>query len=194
MSSITFSIVHLYLLKEMSTYLVIIQIEQVHFLFSIYSLQQQKTTKHLQLLLRGSVFRVNIYYILRQEPLQKTLCESVLFIFSPYCTRCSLMKIKLSCLVYLVQTTSTHFIYGFKASDIWSKTTHKQNEYKCIYFILCQVGLYVFLKYSPGMRNVFRNLERQFIKCSSIVIIVITVIIIIIIIIITNNNNNIVCI
>ena len=34
MSSITFSIVHLYLLKEMSTYLVIIQIEQVLFFFS----------------------------------------------------------------------------------------------------------------------------------------------------------------
>ena len=39
-----------------------------------------------KLLLRGSVFRVNIYFILRQEPLQKTLCESILFIFSPYCT------------------------------------------------------------------------------------------------------------
>ena len=52
-----------------------------------------------KLLLRGSVFRVNIYCILRQEPLQKTLCEAILFIFSPYCTRCSLMRIKLSCLV-----------------------------------------------------------------------------------------------
>ena len=41
MSSITFSIIHLYLLKEMSTYLVIIQIEQVHFLFSIYSLPKK---------------------------------------------------------------------------------------------------------------------------------------------------------
>ena len=39
------------------------------------------------------------YCILRQEPLQKTLCESILFIFSPYCTRCSLRRIKLSCLV-----------------------------------------------------------------------------------------------
>ena len=28
---------------------------------------------------------VNSYCILRQEPLQKTLCESILFIFSPYC-------------------------------------------------------------------------------------------------------------
>ena len=43
MSSITFSIVHLYLLKEMSTYLVIIQIEQVHFLFFIYSLPKTKS-------------------------------------------------------------------------------------------------------------------------------------------------------
>ena len=47
-----------------------------------------------KLLLRGSVFRVNIYCILRQEPLQKTLCESILFTFSP-----CLMRIKLSCLV-----------------------------------------------------------------------------------------------
>ena len=56
MSSITFSIIHLYLLKEMSTYLVIIQIEQVHFLFAIYSLPKKI---HI-LLLRGSVIRVNI--------------------------------------------------------------------------------------------------------------------------------------
>ena len=48
--------------------------------------------KLCKLFLRGSVFRVNIYCILRQEPLQKTLCESILFIFSPYCTRCSLMR------------------------------------------------------------------------------------------------------
>ena len=104
MSSITFSIVHLYLLKKMSTYLVIIQIELVHFLFSIYSLPQKinfcvNCVNIYKLLLRGFVFRVNIYCILRQEPLQKTLCESILFIFSPYSTRCSLMKIKLSCLV-----------------------------------------------------------------------------------------------
>ena len=96
------SFVHL---KEMSTYLVIIQIEQVHFLFSIYSVPKEKITfcvncvNIYKLLLRGSVFRVNIYCILHQEPLQKTLCESILFIFSPYCTRCSLMRIKLSCLV-----------------------------------------------------------------------------------------------
>ena len=103
MSSITFSIVHLYLLKEMSTYLVTIQIEQVHFLFSIYSLPQKKSLlcklcKYLLIV----IFRVNIYCILRQEPLQKTLCESILFIVSPYCTRCSLMRINclvLSCLV-----------------------------------------------------------------------------------------------
>ena len=108
MSSITFSSVHLYLLKEMSSYLFIIQIEQVHFLFSIYSLQQKNhicvnCVNIFKLLLRGSVFRVNIYCILRQEPLQKTLCESILFIFSPYCTRCSLMRIKLSCLVLVTQ-------------------------------------------------------------------------------------------
>ena len=76
---ITFSIVHLYLLKEMSTYLVIIQIEQVHFLFSIYSLYKKNhfcvnCVNIYKLLLRGSIFRVNIYCILRQEPLQKTLC------------------------------------------------------------------------------------------------------------------------
>ena len=39
------------------------------------------------------------YCILCQEPLQETLCESILFIFSPYCTQCSLIRIKLSCLV-----------------------------------------------------------------------------------------------
>ena len=104
MSSITFSIVHLYLLKEMSTLLLIIQIELMHFLFSIYSLPKKNhfcvnCVNIYKLLLRGSVFRVNIYCILRQEPLQKTLCESILFIFSPYCTQCSLMRIKLSCLV-----------------------------------------------------------------------------------------------
>ena len=43
MSSFTFSILHLYLLKEMSTYLVIIQIKQVHFLFSIYFLPKNIT-------------------------------------------------------------------------------------------------------------------------------------------------------
>ena len=43
MSSITFSIVHLYLLKEMSTLLLIIQIELMHFLFSIYSLPKKIT-------------------------------------------------------------------------------------------------------------------------------------------------------
>ena len=50
MSSITFSIVHLYLLKEMSTYLVVIHIEQVHFLFSIYSLLC-KLCKYLQIVI-----------------------------------------------------------------------------------------------------------------------------------------------
>ena len=58
---------HVYLLKEMSTYLLIIQIEQVHFLFSIYSLHKKKNqfgvncVNIYKLLLRGSVFRVNIY-------------------------------------------------------------------------------------------------------------------------------------
>ena len=49
---------HLYLLKEMSTYLVIIQIEQVHFLFSIYSLPKKfkksilcKLCKYLQIVI-----------------------------------------------------------------------------------------------------------------------------------------------
>ena len=55
-----------------------------------------------KLYLRGSVFRVNIYYTLCHEPLQKTLCESMLFIFSPYCTLCSLMRTKLSCLVLTI--------------------------------------------------------------------------------------------
>ena len=78
----------------------IIQIEQVHFLFSIYSLPKKnpilcKLCKYLQIV----IFRVNIYCIVCQEPLQKTLCESILFIFSPYCTWCSFMGIKLSCLV-----------------------------------------------------------------------------------------------
>ena len=39
----SFSIVHLYLLKEMSTYLVLLQIEHVHFLFSIYFLPKKIT-------------------------------------------------------------------------------------------------------------------------------------------------------
>ena len=124
LSSITFSIVHLYLLKEMSTYLVIIQIEQVHFLFSIYSLPKiiihfcVNCVNIYKLLLRGSVFRVNIYCILRQEPLQKTLCESILFIFSPYCTRCSLMRIKLSCPVLRAreETRCRHKGYSFLLS------------------------------------------------------------------------------
>ena len=137
MSSITFSIVHLYLLTEMSTYLVIIQftIEQVHFLFSIYSLPKKihlcvNCVNIYKLLLRGSVFRVNIYCILRQEPLQKTLCESILFIFSPYCTRCSLVRIKclvLSCLVVishycLLQIFIDRFRYNAnRASQVQSK-------------------------------------------------------------------------
>ena len=66
--------------------------------FSIYSLQKNPNNNTFcvncvniyKLLLRGSVFRVNIYCILRQEPLQKT--------------RCSLMRVKLSCLVL-----STHW-------------------------------------------------------------------------------------
>ena len=53
MSSITFSIVHLYLLNEMSTYLVIIQIEHVHFLFSILPHKKKsllcKLCKYLQI-------------------------------------------------------------------------------------------------------------------------------------------------
>ena len=71
--------------------------------FHLYSTQKNhfcvNCVNIYKLLLRGSVFRVNIYRILRQEPLQKTLCESILFLFFPYCTRCSLMRIKLSCLV-----------------------------------------------------------------------------------------------
>ena len=57
MSSIAFSIVHLYLLKEMTTYLVSIQIKQVHFLFSIYSLPKInksllcKLCKYLQIVI-----------------------------------------------------------------------------------------------------------------------------------------------
>ena len=78
--------------------------------FSFFHLFSTQTIKNhfcvnyvniYKLLLRGSVFRVNIYCILRQVSLQKTRCESILFIFSPYCTRCSLMRIKLSCLVLL---------------------------------------------------------------------------------------------
>ena len=132
MSSITFSIVHLYLLKEMSTYLVI-QIEHVHFLFSIYSLQQNNhicvnCVNIYKLLLRGSVFRVNIYCILCQEPLQKTLCESILFIFSPYCTRCSLMRIKLSCL----GNTARHRVWNRIHSRETDVTVNNNNQTKNI--------------------------------------------------------------
>ena len=137
MNSITFSIVHLYLLKEMSTYLVTIQIEQVHFLFSIYSLPKKNHfcvngVNIYKLLLRGSVFRVNIYCILRQEPLQKTLCESILFIFSPYCTRCSLMRIKLSCLVLIAREETRCRLMGYSfrlaARVLLCAPSHRQDS------------------------------------------------------------------
>ena len=99
MSSITFSVVHLYLLKEMSTYLVIIQIEQVHFLFSIYSLPQKNNfcvncVNIYKLLLRGSIFRVNIYCILSYY-VKNHYRINFVYIFSILHS----VRIKLSCLV-----------------------------------------------------------------------------------------------
>ena len=57
---------------------------------------------------------VNMYCILRQEPLQKTLCESILCIFSPYCTRCSLVL-------------STVNKQNQRSSDKWLPTSHSQS-------------------------------------------------------------------
>ena len=85
----------LYVKNNLISYVKVVMTECNFILFCVNWVNIYKS------LLRGSVFRVNIYCILRQEPLQKTLCESILFIFSPYCTWCSPMRIKLSRLVTL---------------------------------------------------------------------------------------------